>query len=36
MYEGQFPFLSILVMIGMTGVVFLLTILVLKKRPLTV
>ncbi|VXB54925.1 ABC-2 type transporter [Exiguobacterium sp. 8H] len=36
MYEGQFPYLSILVMIGMTGVVFLLTILVLKKRPLTV
>ncbi|WP_269317723.1 ABC transporter permease [Exiguobacterium sp. KJ 601] len=36
MYEGQFPYPSILVMIGMTGVVFLLTILVLKKRPLTV
>lgn len=36
MYEGQFPFLSILVMIGMTGVVFLMTVLVLKKRPLTV
>lgn len=36
MYEGQFPYLSILVMIGMTGVVSLLTILVLKKRPLTV
>ena len=36
MYEGQFPFLSILVMIGMTAVVFLLTVLVLKKRPLTV
>ncbi|MET2869552.1 ABC transporter permease [Exiguobacterium profundum] len=36
MYEGQFPYLSILVMIGMTGIIFLLTILVLKKRPLTV
>ncbi|MBG0917809.1 ABC transporter permease [Exiguobacterium sp. SRB7LM] len=35
MYEGQFPYLSILVMIGMTGVVSLLTILVLKKRSLT-
>lgn len=34
MYEGQFPFLSIILMIGMTDIVF--TILVLKKRPLTV
>ena len=33
MYEGQSPYPSILVMIG---VVFLFTILVLKKRPLTV
>ena len=33
MYEGQFPYPSILVMIG---VVFLFTIFVLKKRPLTV
>ncbi|WP_214825629.1 ABC transporter permease [Exiguobacterium algae] len=35
MYEGQFPFLSLGVLIMMTGVVFLTTLLVLKKRPLT-
>lgn len=34
MYGGQFPYLSLLILIGMTGVVFLLTLFVLKKRPL--
>ena len=35
MYAGQFPYGSLLVLLLMTGIVFLLTLLLLKKRPLT-
>ncbi|WP_215145577.1 ABC transporter permease [Exiguobacterium qingdaonense] len=36
MYEGQFPLFSILMMGIMTAIVFLLTVFVVKRRPLTI